>query len=75
MSEKRGQVTTGDITVLIDGRGKNRASVLTVPNGVIRAASEKRNPKRRPTDNQANSFVMGSLRIGLIYQTAPLTAR
>jgi hypothetical protein len=45
MLEKRGQVSAGYVTVLIDGGGQHGASVLAVPGRVIRAAPKKRDAK------------------------------
>ena len=51
MLEERRQVPAGDITILINSGTQNRTAVSPVPDGIVGAAAEKRNPKGSP-DNQ-----------------------
>jgi hypothetical protein len=51
MLKERRQIPAADVTVFIDGSGQNTAAVFQIPGRIIRAPSEKRDPKRRPADD------------------------
>src|SRR5262249_6613730 len=49
--EKGRQIATGQIAKLVDRRGEDRAAVLAVPRGIVRAAAEKRNAEGGTADD------------------------
>src|SRR5712692_6796507 len=51
MFEEGRQVTTREITILIDGRRQNGSAVQAIPWGVVRSAPKEGDPERRATDN------------------------
>src|SRR5688572_6511983 len=51
MFEERRKIAAAEITIFINGGSKNFAAMLAVPNGIIGAASKKRNAKRCAANN------------------------
>jgi hypothetical protein len=57
MLKKRRKITAGQITIFINRGSQNLAPMGAIPSGIVSPASEKRNPKRRPTDDHVFLFV------------------
>src|SRR5262245_13643928 len=49
--EERGQVTAGEIAVLVDAGRQHSAAMAPVPRRVVGAAAKEGNAKRRPADD------------------------
>ena len=55
--EERRQSAAGDVAVLIDRRGKDRAAVLAVPRRVVGPAAEERDPEGGAGDDHAGIVI------------------
>src|SRR5258708_31750244 len=64
--EKRRQVATRNVTVLVDGRGQYASAVGAIPSGVVGPAPEERDPKWCPADDHRDPLRPSDLRAGLI---------
>src|SRR5262245_27108682 len=66
------QITAGDIAVLVDRGGQYSAAVLTIPSGIVCAASEERDSKWRPAHNH-NAILPGRSRFTLAHLSPMVT--
>src|SRR3989338_7654836 len=61
------KIPAGNITILVDGGGEDRAPVFLKPAGIVGAAAKEGNAKRSPADNHDTGCFSRIFRFNLIF--------